>query len=102
MIRSVDFQPMDNGGYGRGPGADRAPTRLAMDNCQRAVEDKIRQNGYQHVDFFSIRMDDGPGRSGWVVGTARADIRLRSDSFSFSCNVALGDGDIRSVDVRPR
>jgi hypothetical protein len=102
MIRSVDFQPMDNGGNGRGPEADRAPTRLAMDNCQRAVEDKIRQNGYQHVDFFSIRMDDRPGRDGWVVGTARADIRMRSDSFSFSCNVELRDGDIRSVDVRPR
>ncbi len=96
-IRNVQIEPFDPD-YG----ADRAPTRLAMDNCQRAVEDRIRQRGYQHVDFFSVRIDDRPGRNDWVVGTVRADVRMRSDSFSFSCNVELRDGDVRSVDVRAR
>jgi hypothetical protein len=100
-IRNVQMEPFEPES-GPGSGADHAPTRLAMDNCQRAVEDNIRQRGYQHVDFLSIRVDDRPGRNDWVVGTARADIRMRSDSFAFSCNVELRDGDVRSVDVRAR
>jgi hypothetical protein len=73
---------------------------VAMDSCQRAVEDRIARDGYQHVDFLSIHVDDRPGRNDWIVGTARADVRLRSVSLGFSCSVNLQDGDVRSVDVR--
>ena len=91
------IEVMKHGGDG-----DRNPSKVAMDSCQRAVEDRVRRDGYQHVDFLSINVDDRPGRSDWIVGTIRADIRLRSDSFSFSCSVDLHDGDVRSVDVRRR
>jgi hypothetical protein len=39
---------------------------------------------HQHLDFLSINVDDAPGRNDWIVGNARADVRNRSDSFSFS------------------
>ena len=99
-LRSVQIDPVDRdrmfGGGETGP----SPSRVAMNYCQKAVEDKIRGNGYQHVDFVSINVDDNPGRSDWIVGIARADMRFRSDSFKFSCSVDLRNGDVRSADVR--
>ncbi len=81
-------------------GAGEAAARAAMESCQRAISDNIRERGYPHVDFLSIDLD--AGRSGWITGIARADGRLRSDSFAFSCNVDLRDGDVRTIDVRRR
>jgi hypothetical protein len=99
-LRSVQIDPVDRDHmFGRGePGP--SPSRVAMDSCQKAIEDKIRASGYQHVDFVSINVDDAPGRSDWIVGIARADMRFRSDTFKFSCSVNLGDGTVRSADVR--
>jgi hypothetical protein len=102
-VRSAQIDPIDPDRFRRGPGdGDRSSNRAALDSCQRAVDDRIRRDGYQHVDFLSIQVDDRPGRNDWIVGTARADVRFRSDSFTFSCNVDLRDGDVRSVDVRRR
>ena len=98
-LRSVEIDPVDRDRM-PGPDAGPSPSRVAMNNCQKGVEDKLRGNGYQHVDFVSINVDDAPGRSDWIVGIARADMRFRSDSFKFSCSVNLRDGDVRSVDVR--
>jgi hypothetical protein len=101
QVRSAQIDALEPDRYMPGYGdARKAPTRLAMDACQRAVEDNIHQQGYQHLDFLSIRVDDAPGRSDWIVGNARADVRNRSDSFNFSCSVDLRDGDVRSVEVR--
>jgi hypothetical protein len=103
QVRSAQIDPIERDSYMPGYGdARKAPARIAMDSCQRAVEDNIHQQGYQHLDFLSINVDDAPGRNDWIVGNARADIRNRADSFSFSCNVDLQDGDVRSVDVRRR
>ena len=102
-VRSAQIDPIERDRYMPGFGdARKSAARIAMDSCQTAVEDKIYQLGYQHVDFLSINVDDRPGRNDWIVGNARADIRARSDSFSFSCSVDFRDGDIRSVDVRRR
>jgi hypothetical protein len=99
-VRSAQIDPMDRD---RPDGDQRpSPTKIAMDSCQRSVDDNLRQKGYQHVDILSISVDDRPGRSDWIVGSARADVRMRSDSFDFSCSVDLRDGDVRSIDVRPR
>jgi hypothetical protein len=103
QVRSAQIEAMDR--YPDrdrpGPGAgERSSSRVAMDSCERAVEERVGRDGYQHVDFLSIKVDDRPGRNDWIVGTARADIRTRSDSFGFSCSVDLRDGDVRSVDVR--
>ena len=101
QVRSAQIDPMDGDRYRSGAGdPDRSAGKVAMDSCQRAVEDRLRRDGYQHVDFLSIRVDDRPGRNDWIIGTARADVRLRSASFGFSCSVDLRDGDVRSVDVR--
>ena len=101
-VRSAQIDPIDRDrymspGYGGGRGSSG---RQGLESCQRSVEANIRQKGYQHIDFLSVNVDDRPGRSDWIVGTARADVRLRSDTFSFSCSVDLRDGDVRSVDVR--
>jgi hypothetical protein len=102
-VRSAQIDPIGPDRYPPGPGdTGRSAGRAAMDSCQRAVEDRVRRDGYQHVDFLSIHADDRPGRNDWIVGTARADVRLRSDSFEFSCSVNLQNGDVRSVDVRRR
>jgi hypothetical protein len=101
LVRSAQIDPIDRDREGPGGrDADRSPTKVAMDSCQRAVEDRAHQDGYQHVDFLSIKVDDRPGRNDWIVGTARADVRQRSESLQFSCSVDLKDGDVRSVDVR--
>jgi hypothetical protein len=99
-LRSLQIDPVDRDHMPGGGDAGPSPSRVAMNSCQKAVEDKIRGNGYQHVDFVSIKVDDKPGRSDWIVGAARADMRMRSDSFNFSCSVDLHNGDVRSVDVR--
>lgn len=102
-VRSAQIDPVEPRRFGPGPGDARAPSgRAALDNCERAVEENIRQKGYQHVDFLSVKANDQPGRNDLIVGTARADVRARSDSFTFSCAVDLRDGDVRSVDVRRR
>ncbi|HWC99005.1 MAG TPA: hypothetical protein VG456_19730 [Candidatus Sulfopaludibacter sp.] len=101
-VRSAQIDPADRDRDRPEAPPAPSPTRIAMDGCQRAVEDRIRNNGYQHVDIVSINVDDRPGRNDWIVGVARADIRSRSDSYNFSCSVNLRDGDVRSVDVRRR
>ncbi len=99
-LRSVQIDPVDRDRMPGGGEPGPSPSRVAMNSCQKAVEDKLRGNGYQHVDFVSINVDDKPGRSDWIVGIARADMRMRSDSFKFSCSVDLRNGDIRAADVR--
>jgi len=94
-VRSAQIDPIDGGRY-QGGG------NRAIQNCQRAVEERIRRDGYDRVDFRSINVDDRPGRNDWIVGNARADGRDGPAAFSFSCSVDLNDGDIRSVDVSRR
>lgn len=96
-VRSAQIEPAERDHYGPGAGDG---DRVAMDSCQRAVEERVGQNGYRHVDFLSIQVDDRPGRNDRIVGTARADGERHSDSFAFSCSVNLQDGAVRSVDVR--
>ena len=79
----------------RGTGPERA-----MANCRRAVEDRLRSEGFDRIEFRSINVDDRPGRNDWIVGNVRAEGRFRSEFRDFACSVDLRDGDIRSVDVR--
>jgi hypothetical protein len=101
QVRSAQIDPLDRDRDMRGPGPDprAAAAKAAIDSCQRAVDDRVRNDGYQHIDFLTIRVDDRPGRSDWVMGTVRADVRFRSDSFDFACNVNLQDGAVRNVTV---
>jgi hypothetical protein len=99
-VRSAQMDPMPGGWR---PGGDVASSNVqAIEGCERAVEERIRRDGYQHVDFVSIKIDDRPGRNDSIIGNARADRRDRSDSYEFSCDVNLRSGEVRSVNVRRR
>jgi hypothetical protein len=101
-VRSSQLDPIEPNSYVPGFGdARESSSRAAFSSCQTAVEDNLQQKGYQHVDFLSINADNRNGRNDSIMGTARADVRFRSDSFTFSCFVDPRDGDVRSVDVRP-
>jgi hypothetical protein len=103
QMRTAQIDPIERDRYMPGYGdARNSTTKIAMDSCERAVEENIHQKGYQHVDFLSIGVDDRTGRNDRLQGTARADVRARSDSFSFSCAVDSRDGNVRSVEVNRR
>ena len=101
VIRSAEVQPIE--GYrersyeGGAFSSDRA-----MENCRRAVRDRLRNDGYGPVEFRSINVDDRPGRNDWIVGMVRADRFNRSEYLNFACSVDMRDGDLRSVDVSRR
>jgi hypothetical protein len=103
-VRSAEIQPFDERGYsderGGFGGGSQTP---GINACQRAVEDRLRGDGYDRVNFRSINVDDRPGGSDRVVGFAEANGRYgRADGFDFSCSVRLETGEIRGVDVRRR
>ena len=95
-VRSAN---MDAGGDRR---ASEQNGGAAIQACQRAVDLRIRRNGYVRIDFGAINLDDRPGRNDWIVGNVRAEGRYRADAFDFACSVNLQNGFIRSVDVTRR
>ena len=111
-VRTVEIDPRpyvgERRGYGdrvdRGGRGGSASSDAALQGCERAVEDRIHNDGYRLVEFESINVDDNPGRNDWVVGTLRARQSAGSGStpFTFSCSVNLENGVVRSVDVRRR
>ena len=99
-VRSVEIDAGERDrGYNSGFPEQRGGERIAVDSCQRAVVDRIRQRGYGEVNVDSIRVD---GRDGFVVGDATGRRGRDFDSYSFSCRVDFRDGDVRSVDVNRR
>ena len=96
QVRSAEIDPQDGGRNAQGyQGGSQA-----LQNCQRAVEQRLRQDGFDRIDFGSINVD--ARRNDLIVGNARADGRDGRAAFNFSCFVDLNDGDIRSVDVTRR
>ncbi len=99
-VRSADIEPREGDRY---PGNNAGGTDRAIQNCQRAVDERMRRDGYDRIEIGTIRVDDRPGRNDWIVGDVRGQGRYgRPESFSFSCSVDLRDGDVRSVDVARR
>jgi hypothetical protein len=100
-ILSTRIDPGSNGQYrqygDRGP-ISSLSNSAAIENCQRAVRDRMRRDGYAGVQFDSINADDRPGRNDWIVGTARSGREL----FNFSCSVNMDSGSVRSVDMNRR
>ena len=94
-VRSAQIDPVDGGRVQGNPVAARA-----LQSCQRAVEQRLRQDGYDRVDFANINVDER--RNDLIVGNARADGRNGGATFNFSCSVDLNDGDIRNVDLSRR
>jgi hypothetical protein len=99
-VRSMRIEPV---GVGGPRGVDPGSTARATEMCERAVEERLHRDGFDYINFGSLRVDDRPGRSDWIVGNVTAD-RARSprQSFNFSCSVNLANGNVRSVDVTRR
>jgi hypothetical protein len=74
---------------------------VAVQNCQRAVRDRVRRDGVDRVEFGEIRMDDRPGRNEFLLGDFRSFGPRGPEQMRFSCSVSMRDGDVRSVDVVP-
>ncbi|MEP6715041.1 MAG: hypothetical protein ABJC09_05680 [Terriglobia bacterium] len=111
-VRSADIQPFYaegrgpdmTGPNGRGPGfgGQARMKAAAIQNCQRAVQDKTARDGYGRIDFGNVSFDDRPGRNDWVLGDFRAVGRYGPESMRFSCSVDLRDGDVKSLDITTR
>jgi len=101
-VRSAEIQPTAERNYdeGRGGGYGGGGRDRALNNCRRAVEDRVRNEGFDRVEFRSINVDDRPGRNDWIIGSVRIEGRGRTEFRDFSCSVEMRDGDVRSVDVR--
>jgi hypothetical protein len=90
----IDSRP--SGGYPEAADRPSWSNSQMMQNCQRAVEDRMRRDGYARVQFESINVDNRPGPNASIIGTARSG----RDAFQFSCGMTRGS--VRSVDVSRR
>ncbi len=97
-VRSADIQPT-----GVGPSAfgDIGSGR-AIQGCEVSVQQRLSRDGFQRIDFGSVKIDDRPGRNDWVVGAVTALDRDRPVWFDFNCSVDLRDGTVRSAEVNRR
>ncbi len=102
-VRSTQIDPLerrDNGpGYGGNNPAANGP---AIQACRRAAADRMRRDGYEGIQFGSIRVEDRPGGSDVVLGDMTANGQYGIESFGFSCAVRLESGEVRSLDVTRR
>ncbi len=99
-VRRVSINP----GYAETGSANRMMDtgQAGMNNCQNAVERRLRNDGYGPASFNSIRVDNSGGRNDFVTGSVMADNGRSREFFDFSCRVDPHDGDLRSVDVNRR
>ncbi len=103
-IRSAQVEPFyaeGNGPQNQYP-AQRDTRSAAIQNCQRAVQERVQRDGYNGVQFGNARFDDQSGRDDSIVGDLRASGRYGNETLRFSCSVDPRDGDVRSIDVTTR
>jgi Protein of unknown function (DUF3011) len=102
-VGSVQIDSAPDGNYAPGYGNPNSPSNSpSMQQCERAIQDRIRRDGYESVEIQSINADNRSGRGDSIVGNARAARGNGFDTFDFSCVVNASNGSIRSVDVRRR
>jgi hypothetical protein len=102
-VRSAQFEPADGGGFRpEDRGGNVSTSSVAIQSCQRAVEERIRRDGFSNANFESVKVDNRPGRNDWITGSVRADGRYRGQWFDFSCSANLDNGSVRLVDVTRR
>lgn len=101
-VRSAEIDPGIDGRSGGFDNRNQPASREAMQQCERAVRERVRRDGYDSVEIESMNVDDRNGRNDWIVGYARARRSNGFDTLDFSCAVDLGNGSLRSVDVRRR
>lgn len=108
-VAVVRIEDRDGGAEGytfdlvwRGEGFGHAGGNDATAACQRAVEQRIQDDGYRNVHFGSLIPDNR--RNEWIAGTATAQRgnNGRSYDFDIGCSVNLHNGNVRSVQVNRR
>lgn len=102
QVRSVQIDASQDGRYAPGYDNRRGSSNQAIQQCERAVQDRLRRDGYDSVEFESMHTDDRSGRNDVMVGNARASRGNGFDTFEFYCSLDLNYGNVRSVDVRRR
>jgi hypothetical protein len=90
------------GRWGDNTSADRFDTRAAVENCREQVAMRMRNRGLGNIDFSRINIDNNPGRNDWVIGNVQGTGRRGSELYNFSCQVNMGNGNLRSVDLQRR
>ncbi len=103
-VRSAQFEPADGGAFrpnDRG-GDGVSSNSVAIQTCQRTVEQGIRRDGFSNANFEGIKVDNRPGRNEWITGSVQAEGRYRGQWFDFSCSANLDNGSVRLVDVTRR
>jgi hypothetical protein len=76
--------------------------REAVRACEQAAIDQATNRFHpQTVVIRESRVDDGPGRNDWVVGTLEVRRGRDLDAYRFSCSVDFRGRQIRSVDLDP-
>jgi hypothetical protein len=70
----------------------------AARSCERAVQDRVRRDGYQRIAFGKVNSDS----NNRILGTITADNGNTSDVFDFVCTVNGNSGTVRSLEVKRR
>ncbi len=96
QVRSAQIDP----GYGGGGGG--VSSSNAIQACEQAARERMRESGYDSIQFGSIQVQDNPGGDDRVFGTASASGQYGRESLNFSCSMRLESGVVRSVDVTRR
>jgi len=101
----IEWRDGFSGSGGGFPGGRRGDSSAhdAIRNCQDSVRDRAgRDFNVRDLNFTSTNIDNNSGRRDYITGSfqGRRD-GGRSERFDFSCQVNLGNGSIRSVDIRP-
>lgn len=99
QVRSAQVDPLYSEGGDRGrPGLNP----VAVRNCQRAITERVRRDGYDRISFGDMRVDDRQGRNDWIMGDFQAVGHYGPETLHYSCQVENRDGDVRSIDVTTR
>ena len=95
VVRSAQIEP----GYGGGG----VSSGNAIQACEQAARQQMRdQYGYDQIRFSSVQVQDNPGGSDRVTGSARAYGQYGWDSLGFSCSMHLESGAVQSVNIYRR
>lgn len=91
-----------SGGFFPGGGGSSWDSATAINRCREAVDNRLRNDGYNNASFDSTNVDNRQGRNDWIVGSVRARRGNYTDSFNFDCQVNLNNGSVRNVNLRRR
>jgi hypothetical protein len=84
------------------PGRGGIVSPRVIQACKDAVAERLHRNGYDYLTFDRVSPGTSPGWMRSIDGLVTGKHGHANHRFSFSCNVDLSTGSVRSVDVRNR